>query len=135
MDCYLSTEPGEMYHPSAVNIMHRLASNDIHYMQFNDNPRLGRKSVVPPLFTHLINLRWILLYSGISCSKRLPEHQSNHLQNTKRGTGNSLNTFPGNPPTKGCTATNNNSLLVWTHCQKEGRTLYCCPEVIPAKPT
>ena len=39
------------------------------------------------------------------------------LGGLKEARGNFLDMFPDNPPSKGYTATNNNSLLEWTNCQ------------------
>ncbi len=101
-------------------IMHGLAPNDIQ-MQFKENPRLGRKAVVPPLFkksqqsmsTHYENSfaikaarLWNILPMEVSSQTA--------IGSLKNALGNFLNTFPDKPPTKGYTAPNNNSLLKWS---------------------
>ena len=105
-------------------IMHGLAPNDIH-MQFKDNPRLGRKAVVPPLFnksqkstaTHYENS---FAVKAARLWNILPKEVTSQttLGGLKETLGNFLDMFPDNPPAKGYTATNNNSLLEWTYCQR-----------------
>ena len=104
--------------------MHGLAPNDIH-MQFKDNPRLGRKAVVPPLFnksqkstaTHYENS---FAVKAARLWNILPKEVTSQttLGGLKETLGNFLDMFPDNPPAKGYTATNNNSLLEWTYCQR-----------------
>jgi hypothetical protein len=127
--------------------MHALTPNDIK-MQFKDNPRHGRKAVVPALFnksqqstaTHYENSfavkaawLWSILPKVVTSSTT--------IGSLKGELGDFLSSFLDNPPTKGYTAPNNTSLLELNRFKRSaikengGRTWYCFPEAIPAKQT
>ena len=101
-----------------------LTLNDIK-MQFKDNPRLGIKAVVPPLFnksqqstaTHYENSfavkaarLWNILPKVVTSTTT--------IGSLKEELGDFLSSIPDNPPTKGYTATNNNSLLEWNRFKR-----------------
>ena len=92
-----------------------LAPNDIK-MQFKDNPRLGIKAVVPPLFNKS-HQSTAALYENSAARlwNILPKvvTSTTTIGSLKEELGDFLGSIPDNPPTKGYTATNKNSPLEW----------------------
>jgi hypothetical protein len=100
-------------------IMHGLAPNDI-CMEFHEHQRLGMKIKIPPLNAKAqksVATKYDNSF-GVKAAKLwniIPKDVKDKtiLEHFKVALGNFLSKFPDNPPTKGYSTTNDNSLLSW----------------------